>query len=137
MTHLSKLLAEKGQDALWTTKEGHKYLTGAVNQLRQGAWLGAATVRISDIRDKLPRHIRSDILNQSYALLEMVGRCDVLIILISDDSAPAEMRPGYVEIFKSLYIHSCECEDSLKKLCKLAVETYAPGPIDWNQREEL
>lgn len=131
MSHLAKLLREGGNDALFKTAEGRKYLTGAVHQIRRAARFGASVPRIKEIRDKLPKHIRGDILHQSYTLLELVGRCDVLIILLGD--SPEEMHSGYREIFASLYCHTCECEDSLRRLCKLVMETYAPQGYDKEQ----
>lgn len=136
--NLNKLLAAQGPEALFRTAEGRQYLKGALAHLRYAARCGASTVRFPEIRDKLPPHIRQDILKQSVDLLEFVGRTHLAFILIeeTDPTRTPKQWEAFTSLFGTLYNETCNIEESLRKLCKLTIETYHTGYFDQSRNPD-
>lgn len=126
MKAVHNLIEAHGPEGLFRTQEGVTYLKKALQALRFGARAGAATVRFPELRDKLPSHIRKDILNQAVKVSEFIGRCDVMLFLIEETDP--ERQPNrwkhFTGIFCSIYDETCNKEESLRKLCKLTLEEY-------------
>lgn len=129
MDNLNRLIAQHGPEGLFRTPEGRNYLAGALAHLRLAAQCGAATVRLPEIRDKLPTHIRQDILRQSGDLMEFIGRTDLTMLLVeeSDPARNPKQWECFTSMFGTLYNETCNREESLRKLCKLTLETYTKG----------
>jgi hypothetical protein len=111
------------------TREGLGYARGALAQLKRGARFGASAVRAPDLRDELPSYVREDILTQSYSIMEIVGRCSFILILFEKGYTEENHENPLEQIFCTMYEDACQREQSLKKLCKLTFETYAPGKL--------
>lgn len=126
---LMDLVQKNGAPALFT-KEGLQYTKGALQQLKLAARCAASTVRIPSLRDRIPPHIREDILTQAYNMIEVQGRCSFVILLFEGGHAD-QNDDDLMKVFASMYTNMCEREESLRKLCKLTYDEYAePGYID-------
>lgn len=130
MDQLKAMIAQHGVAALFSP-QGMHFTKGAMNILKSGASAAASTVRIPGIRDKIPDHIRQDILSQSYNLIEVIGRCSFVLILFETGRVQQEDGDELIKIFSQMYTNACERDDELRKLCRLTVETYAdPGYLE-------
>lgn len=123
---LLRMVKDYGPDVLFT-KEAMHFTKGALAQLKIQARFGAAMVRMPGLRDKIPAHIREDILNQSYSIIEMLGRCSFVLLLFEGGHVEQD-EPDLKRLFASMYNNVCDRAESLQKLCQLTCETYAePG----------
>lgn len=123
---LMKMVQDYGPDVLFT-KEAIGFTKGALAQLKLSARSGASVVRIPRLRDKIPAHIREDVLDQSYAMMELLGRCSFVLLLFEGGHCDQDDH-DLKRLFASMYQNICDRNDSLRKLCKLTCDTYAePG----------
>lgn len=124
INQLHAMIQSKGIEVLFQP-EGIPFTKGAIAQLKMGARLAAATVRVPGLRDKIPPHMREDILTQSYNIMEMSGRCSFVLLLFEGKHIDLDDGQDLMRVFASMYQNMCEREDEVKKLCRLVLETYA------------
>jgi len=123
------LLKAQGPKFLFTPKGMH-FTKGAIQTLKIGASVAASTVRIPPIRDKIPGHLRQDILSQSYNLIEMIGRCSFILVLFETQRVAMEDSDELIQVFGAMYLDACRRDDELRKLCKLTFDTYSDISIE-------
>lgn len=124
MDQLKAMIAQHGAKALFSD-QGMHFTKSAMTILKRNASAAASTVRIPGIRDKIPDHLRQDILSQSYNMIEVIGRCSFLLILFETGRIDPDESDELIKIFSSMYNNACERDDELRKLCKLTIDTYA------------
>jgi hypothetical protein len=123
MDQLKAMINQHGARALFSD-QGIQFTKNALGILKRAASAAASTVRIPNIRDKIPDHIREDILSQSYNMIEVLGRCSFILILFESRRVDPDDE-DLIRIFAAMYTNACERDDELRKLCRLTIETYA------------
>jgi hypothetical protein len=114
-------------DALFDSRDGRALLKDAIGELRAHARRCASVVMAPDLRDIIPDHIQADILQQSYDVMDCVGRLTAMLLLVSQKSqlvfAPQDIRK-FKKIFAVLYAHTTSATEGLMTLCLTVAETY-------------
>src|SRR6516225_3774024 len=67
-------------DALFDSRDGRALLKDAIGELRAHARRCASVVMAPDLRDIIPDHIQADILQQSYDVMDCVGRLTAMLL---------------------------------------------------------
>jgi hypothetical protein len=109
--------------ALLSTPKGHKVLEKAIEYFAQAAINAVRIPSMPEVRDKIDRNLKVDILREAMGLYSLSGKMHVLLGCMGHEDfkrCAAPMRMLFCEAY-SLAFHK---EEALRTTCRKTMELY-------------